>query len=490
MLTPEFCAAKVYNFQIGEVTCAGLEPMLKGVFPNLTRVASEAAIAEPQVVLLPRVIDVRQTAPSLSGFEVFVTFAWTVKDSSGRIVWLGSARGSAKHSRSSSFVIKRDTLLTLQESAKDAAARSASKMAAAPELQRLAQLAALKAVSDNTNRYTLEYVHSSREWKHNLRTGSYDQISEYLSADLAAQMQRKGLRRETSHDGICCKLTVELLTVKNINPIPFVSAKQDPGVDVTASVKLEDGSGNVIYTKEYAAGARVAAYTIEKVDTVMRRAIAGLAGNISTDEPFDNALTLALNGEAQAPNPPPESTPAPAPDAARHDPNPPGTEAEPKTEEAPKDPAGPTAVQRLPYKLITDSAVAVPGTGVTLLLKHMRFAAISGDVYVISGTPTSSEPIRLFTNDRASADAYVARFSSALNACDGSRAKVEGFDVSCFQAKNTLINRSKGKTQRLGVIESNGRRFEIVAVDFHVGGACDAKGVCYGVDIEVRDAPF
>ena len=123
MLTPEFCAAKVYNFQIGEVTCAGLEPMLKGVFPNLTRVASEAAIAEPQVVLLPRVIDVRQTAPSLSGFEVFVTFAWTVKDSSGRIVWLGSARGSAKHSRSSSFVIKRDTLLTLQESAKDAAAK-------------------------------------------------------------------------------------------------------------------------------------------------------------------------------------------------------------------------------------------------------------------------------------------------------------------------------------------------------------------------------
>jgi hypothetical protein len=318
VLTPEFCATKVRDFEIGKAACAELEPALKGVFSSLITTGAASSVESAQIVLLPRIVGVQETLEGFHGFEIFVTLEWNVKDTSGRTVWMASVQGSAKHGRASVFAMKKAAVLTLEESAKDAAGQSATKMAAAPELLKLTESAeqpqavpetpaaeqaappALPApqaapvpsagAGDNLNRYTLEYIHSDRKWKHNMRTDSFDQISEDLSAALEAGMKRKGFLRAASPDGVCCKLTVEMLTVK---------ADRWKGlVEVTANVKFADGRGNLIYTSDYGGAARVEG-GMEAERHLMHRAIIAMVGNILLDEAFYKALTKALNTGAQ-----------------------------------------------------------------------------------------------------------------------------------------------------------------------------------------------
>jgi hypothetical protein len=149
VLTPEFCATITKGapfttkekFEIGKAACTELEPALKAVFPNLARVEAATSSGDAQVVLLPRFVDVGATmgVTAFSNREMTVLLEWTVKDMSGNTVWLGTVQGSAKHHVGNMFSYKKNCMLITEDSVKDAAAQSASKMASAPELRKLAQ---------------------------------------------------------------------------------------------------------------------------------------------------------------------------------------------------------------------------------------------------------------------------------------------------------------------------------------------------------------
>jgi hypothetical protein len=149
VLTPEFCAAKTKKgswavretFEIGKAACAELEPALKGAFSGLTRVAAASSSGDAQVVLLPRIVDVAATsaAGAFSNREMVVVLEWTVKDRSGKTVWIDTVQGTAKHHQGNTFTYSKNVKLIVRDSVKDAAEKSASKMSSAPELRKLTQ---------------------------------------------------------------------------------------------------------------------------------------------------------------------------------------------------------------------------------------------------------------------------------------------------------------------------------------------------------------
>jgi len=152
VLTPEFCATKIKpkgswatrepgKFEVGKAACEELEPALKGVFSNLTRVEATPAPEEAQVILLPRFVDVdaTKTMGAFSNREMVVLLEWTVKDNSGKTVWIETVQGSAKHHMGNMFTHGKNMKLVVTDSVKDAAEQSASKMSASPELRKLTQ---------------------------------------------------------------------------------------------------------------------------------------------------------------------------------------------------------------------------------------------------------------------------------------------------------------------------------------------------------------
>ncbi len=62
-----------------------------------------------------------------------------MKDSAGRTVWIDTVQGSAKHHAGTIGTVKKNRKLILEDAVKDAAQRSASEMAASPELRKLTQ---------------------------------------------------------------------------------------------------------------------------------------------------------------------------------------------------------------------------------------------------------------------------------------------------------------------------------------------------------------
>jgi hypothetical protein len=151
VLTPEFCATKIKpkgsamtkewgSFDFGKAACVELEPALKDVFSSLTRVAAPPSPEEAQLVLIPRIADVNATTASMafSNREMVVMLEWTVKDSSGKTVWIETVQGSAKHHMGNVFTFKKNQTLIVTDSMKAAAAESASKMSSSPVLHKLA----------------------------------------------------------------------------------------------------------------------------------------------------------------------------------------------------------------------------------------------------------------------------------------------------------------------------------------------------------------
>jgi hypothetical protein len=152
VLTPEFCATKIKpkgpaltkewgTFEVGKAACEQLEPALKETFSNLTRVAATPAAQEAQLVLLPRIVDVNATTAmgAFSNREMVVVLEWTAKDPAGNTVWLETVQGSAKHHMGNLFTFKKNQVLIVTDSVKDAAVQSASKMSSSPELRKLTQ---------------------------------------------------------------------------------------------------------------------------------------------------------------------------------------------------------------------------------------------------------------------------------------------------------------------------------------------------------------
>ncbi len=145
VLTPEFCATKMKKkhetFETGKAACAELEPALKEAFSSLTRVAAASSSGDAQVVLLPRFADVgaTKTLGAFSNREMVVLLEWTVKDTSGRTVWIETVQGSAKHHSGNAFTYKKNLKRIVADSVKDAAEQSASRMSSSPELRKLTQ---------------------------------------------------------------------------------------------------------------------------------------------------------------------------------------------------------------------------------------------------------------------------------------------------------------------------------------------------------------
>jgi len=152
VLTPEFCATKIKpkgsaltkewgSFDVGKAACEQLEPALKEAFSSLTRVPAPPTAQEAQLVLLPRIVDVNATTAigAFSNREMVIVLEWTAKDPAGNTVWLETVQGSAKHHMGNLFTFKKNQVLIVTDSVKDAAVQSASKMSASPELRKLAQ---------------------------------------------------------------------------------------------------------------------------------------------------------------------------------------------------------------------------------------------------------------------------------------------------------------------------------------------------------------
>jgi hypothetical protein len=325
VLTPEFCATQARSLlswkkvAIGNIACSKLETGLKGVFSSLTSVTHPSSSGEAQVVLLPRFV---QTITE-KGIAVTI-LEWNVKDTSGRTVWIEMAPGSG-HDK------KGDQTAVAGTAVEAAIELSAREMAAAPELRKLTQLAQQpQSVSEtdaqsapaalpgalppnagagsDPNRYTLEYIHSDRQWQANLRKTSYDSISGWFQDSIAAEMERKGFHRGASSEQVCCKLTLEILDVKTVNNSLLAHmdplSTKGPGIDVTVNLKLADGSGNLVYTKEYQGEKLVEVVpgipTAEKVSTLLREAISNMVSDdFSFDLSFDTALTAAINAGAK-----------------------------------------------------------------------------------------------------------------------------------------------------------------------------------------------
>jgi len=146
LLTPEFCATvrtgkygdRKETYEFGRAACARLEPALRNVFPSLTRVEALSSAADGQVVLIPKFMDVATKNGFSLHREMVVTVEWTVKDKLGKTVWIETAQGTTRNKTGNSFTYKKNLEKTVEDSVESMAEDSASKMAASPELRKLA----------------------------------------------------------------------------------------------------------------------------------------------------------------------------------------------------------------------------------------------------------------------------------------------------------------------------------------------------------------
>ena len=143
VLSPEFCATvttKAHEkFRVGKAACAALEPSLKKVFASLTRIDDSSKSGNAQVVLEPRFADVGSTqrAFAFSNRELAVLVEWTVRDQSGKAVWIETVQGSAKRHMGNAFTHDRNVRRIVNESVEEMAEQSAEKMSSSPELLKL-----------------------------------------------------------------------------------------------------------------------------------------------------------------------------------------------------------------------------------------------------------------------------------------------------------------------------------------------------------------
>jgi hypothetical protein len=160
VLSPEFCATKTKKgawginqetFEIGKAACTELEPALKGVFSGLTRVQDASSSGEAQLVLTPRFVDIgaTQKAFAFSDRELVVLVEWTVKDKSGKSLWVETVQGSAKRHIGNAFTHGKNLKKIVEDSVKDVADQTATKMSASPELHKVAEVGATTGFEKN-----------------------------------------------------------------------------------------------------------------------------------------------------------------------------------------------------------------------------------------------------------------------------------------------------------------------------------------------------
>lgn len=147
VLTPEFCTTvnKQGNekFEIGKASCKVLVPALQNAFTKIAQVGDESKTGDAQVVLEPRFADTSTTHKvfAFSSRELMLGVEWTARDSSGKILWIGTVQGSAKRHMGNAFTYAHNQKKILEESAQDMADQSAATISSAPELLKLSTAA-------------------------------------------------------------------------------------------------------------------------------------------------------------------------------------------------------------------------------------------------------------------------------------------------------------------------------------------------------------
>jgi hypothetical protein len=148
ILTPDFCTGKVAHgaqentkrgLEVGKVACVEFEPALRDVFADLVTVTDEQKAGEAQLVLIPKFVDAAVTMEGITAFanqDLLLFLQWTVKDASGRTLWLETVQGSARRHVGNIFTARKNERLIIQDAVKDLAAQSATHMSTAPELQK------------------------------------------------------------------------------------------------------------------------------------------------------------------------------------------------------------------------------------------------------------------------------------------------------------------------------------------------------------------
>jgi hypothetical protein len=129
------------TFEVGKIACTDFEPALSNAFSGLRSINDISEAADAQIVLLPRFIDVGATTAvtAFSNRELIVILEWTVKDASGKTIWIETVTGSSKHHIGNMFTYRKNVRLIIKDSVRYAAQQSAGKMTSSLELRKLAQ---------------------------------------------------------------------------------------------------------------------------------------------------------------------------------------------------------------------------------------------------------------------------------------------------------------------------------------------------------------
>ncbi len=154
VLTPEFCSTVFKQgsiwttgrdtFEVGKIACIEMEPTLKSAYEDLTVASTPPTSGNAQVVLIPKFANAYATKSvfAFSNRELDVFLEWTIKDASGKTVWLQTVRGSSKHHMGNGFTHGRNVKLIERDAVKNVVIQSSEKMEESPELRNLVSIQA------------------------------------------------------------------------------------------------------------------------------------------------------------------------------------------------------------------------------------------------------------------------------------------------------------------------------------------------------------
>lgn len=145
VLDKDFCLTKMKKnhetFEVGKAACEIFKPELEREFSTLTTVGSVAEAAGAQAVFVPRFVDLSatKTLGAFSTRELTVLLEWTVKDSSGRTVWIQTVEGTGKNHMGNGFTYQNDLRQIIRYALGDLIHKSVAEMNASRELHKLEQ---------------------------------------------------------------------------------------------------------------------------------------------------------------------------------------------------------------------------------------------------------------------------------------------------------------------------------------------------------------
>ena len=145
VLDQELCATKIKknheSFEVGKAACDIFKSALGLGFSRLTSAGTASGAADAQAVLIPRFVDLSatKTMGAFSTRELTILLEWTVKDKTGRTVWIGTVQGTGKNHMGNGFTYKTDLREIIHYALEDLAHKSVADMDSSPELNKFAQ---------------------------------------------------------------------------------------------------------------------------------------------------------------------------------------------------------------------------------------------------------------------------------------------------------------------------------------------------------------